>query len=60
MPETMYYTLTELSKMLGVSVLVLREEIKAGKLKASKVGGTDYVAEPHLKAFIEGKRIKVE
>lgn len=60
MREPNFYTLTELSKMLRVSLWVLREEIKAGKLKASKVGRTYYVAEPQLKAFIEGKRKRAE
>ena len=60
MPGTIFYSLTELSKMLAGSVLVLGEEIKAGKLTASKVGRTGYGAEPYLRAFIEGKRIRAE
>lgn len=60
MPETLFNTLTELSKMLGVSVWVLRKEIKAGELKASKFGRTHYVAEPHIRVFIEKKRKKAE
>ncbi|QTA89446.1 helix-turn-helix domain-containing protein [Desulfonema magnum] len=47
------YTLKELSKDLDIDVKVLREYIKKGHLRASKVGRTYLVSSVDLKAFLD-------
>ncbi len=50
--ETAVYDLRDLSKKLKISVRTLREYVKAGKLKAKKVGRAYYVTEPNLMDFL--------
>ena len=48
------YTLEELSDMLGITVYTLRNYIKKGKLKATKIGVCWKVSEENLKKFVNG------
>ena len=47
------YDLKDLSKKLKISVRTLRNYIKAGKLKAKKIGRAYFVTEPNLAAFLD-------
>ena len=49
------YDLKDLSEKLKVSVRTLRQYIKAGELKASKVGKRYLVTEDSLTAFVESR-----
>jgi len=49
------YDLKALSKKLGLTVRTLREYIKQGHLRASKIGRNYYVTEENLVAFVEAK-----
>lgn len=49
------YTLTEIEPILGVSHRTLLDYVKAGKIKAVKIGGKWKVSEENLKAFINGE-----
>ncbi len=53
--ETPIYNLKALSKKLTISVMTLREYVKAGKLKAKMIGRAYYVTEPNLMAFIDSE-----
>ena len=52
--EIVIYDLKDLSAKLKLKVRTLREYIKAGKLKAKKVGRSYYVLEPDLLRFMQG------
>ena len=47
------YDLKDLSIKLKISVQTLRTYIKAGKLKAKKIGRAYFVTEPNLAAFLD-------
>jgi hypothetical protein len=49
------YDLKDLEKKLKISIRTLREYIKGGKLRASRIGRAYYVTEPNLMMFIEGR-----
>ena len=51
--ETPVYDLKALSDKLNIGIRTLREYIKAGRLKAKKIGKAYYVTEPNLMAFLE-------
>ena len=51
--ETPIYNLKDLSKKLKISIRTLRKYIKAGKLKAKKIGRAYYVTEQSLMAFLD-------
>ena len=53
MNETPVYNLRDLSKKLKMSVRTLREYVKSGELKATKIGKAYYITEPNLLAFLE-------
>lgn len=48
------YNLHDLEKMLQVTQRTLYNYIKAGRLKAVKIGGTWRVTEENLNAFLNG------
>ena len=50
---TPIYTLKDLSGKLKISIRTLREYVKAGKLKAKKIGKTYYVTEHSLMDFLD-------
>ena len=50
--ETPIYDLKDLSVKLKISVRTLREYVKAGKLKAKKIGRAYYITEPNLLAVL--------
>ena len=50
---TPVYNLKDLSQKLNIGRRTLREYIRAGKLKAKKVGRSYYVTEPNLLDFLE-------
>ena len=50
--ETPIYDLKDLSKKFKISVRTLRKYVKAGKLKAKKIGRAYYVTEPNLMTFL--------
>ena len=56
MPETVLYSLEDLSRILRVSTEALKKEIEMGKLKAKKFGLTYYVPESYLMAFLDKKK----
>jgi excisionase family DNA binding protein len=49
--------LPELSEMLGVSVRTLREYIKRGELRASKIGRIYVVKPDHVDEFVSSKEV---
>ena len=53
--ETPIYNLKDLSKRLKISIRTLREYVKAGKLKAKKIGRAYYVTEQSLMAFLNSE-----
>lgn len=48
------YTVQELSKLLDVTIIILREYIRQGKLREQKVGGKWIVTYDSLKEFLDG------
>lgn len=54
-----HYTLSEISELLHISTRQLHNQIKSGKLPATKIFNKWQVSESTLKALIEeGKNIK--
>jgi predicted site-specific integrase-resolvase len=51
--ETPVYDLKSLSNKLNISIRTLREYIKAGELKAKKIGKAYYVTEHSLMDFLD-------
>ncbi len=49
------YNLKDLEKRLKVSIRTLREYVKRGELRASKIGRSYYVTDPSLMAFVESR-----
>lgn len=54
MADIKLYTLSEIAKLLNVSVRTLYNYIDNGRLKATKIGGKWLVTEESLKELIEG------
>lgn len=50
-----YYTLKEASEVVHIGVRTLREYVKDGKIKASKVGRSYLVGETELDRFIKSR-----
>jgi excisionase family DNA binding protein len=50
-----FYTLTEVSKRLGITTQTTRAYIKSGKLKAIRVGRPILVSDKNLKDFLRAK-----
>jgi len=48
----------ELTKILPVTPLTIREYIRKGRLRGSKIGKNWYVSKQDLEAFLEGDRVK--
>ena len=48
-----FYTLEQLSTELNITVRTLREEIKTGKLKASKKGNRYIMQRQDIKAWLD-------
>jgi excisionase family DNA binding protein len=48
------YTIEEASSLLDVNIRTLRSYIKAGKIKAVKLGRKVYIAEKYLEKFLLG------
>ena len=48
------YTTKEISDILGLTPITLREYIKGGRLKGQKVGGKWYLTEDSLRDFFNG------
>jgi excisionase family DNA binding protein len=49
------YDLKDLSKKLKISIRTLREYVKAGRLKAKKIGRAYYVTEQSLMTFLDSE-----
>lgn len=49
------YTLTDLEPILGVTHRTLQAYVKAGRLKAVKIGGKWKVSEEVLRNFVNGE-----
>lgn len=54
--EFRFYTLNEVSKIIGVTVRTLYRYIDEGKLKARKIGNKWQVTYKDLEAYIEGNK----
>lgn len=48
------YTTKEISGVLDLTPVTMREYIKSGKMKGQKVGGKWYITEDSLRAFFNG------
>ena len=53
--EKELYSVKELEKILPITPLTIREYIRKGKIKGSKIGKNWYVKKQDLEAFLEGK-----
>ena len=49
------YSVKELEKILPITPLTIREYIRKGKIKGSKIGKSWFVKKEDLEAFLEGK-----
>jgi len=52
------YSVKDLSKMLPITPLTIREYFRKGKIKGNKVGRNWYVTEENLESFLEGEDAK--
>ena len=52
-----FYTLEQLSNELNITVRTLREEIKDGKLKASKTGNRYVIQREDVKKWLDKSRV---
>jgi len=52
------YDLKEVVKLLGLNIQTVRQYIKEGKLKASKVGTHYMVTEEAIKDFLKATEVK--
>jgi len=50
------YSVRELEKILPITPLTIREYIRKGKIKGSKIGKSWFVKKEDLEAFLEGDR----
>lgn len=52
------YSVEDLTKMLPITPLTIREYIRKGKIRGGyKIGKNWYVTKENLEAFLEGKKI---
>ena len=56
--EKELYSVKELEKILPITPLTIREYIRKGKIKGSKIGKWWYVSKNDLEAFLEGDKVK--
>jgi len=54
--EKELYSVKELEKILPITPLTIREYIRKGKIKGSKIGKNWYVKKQDLEDFLEGDR----
>ena len=52
------YSVRELEKILPITPLTIREYIRKGKIKGSKIGKSWFVKKEDLEAFLEGDRVE--
>lgn len=52
------YDLKEVVKLLGLNIRTIRQYIKEGKLKASKVGTHYIVTEDAIKEFLKANEVQ--
>lgn len=52
------YSVKDLTKMLPITPLTIREYFRKGKIKGNKVGRNWYVTEENLESFLEGEDTK--
>lgn len=53
------YNLKEVVELLGLNIQTVRQYIKEGKLKASKVGTHYIVTEDAIKEFLKANEVQV-
>jgi putative molybdopterin biosynthesis protein len=58
MMEKTFYTLEQLAKMLGVSQRTIMREVKAGKLRAFKVGRALRFTSEAVQEYIQRQEVK--
>ena len=52
------YNLKEVVKLLGLNIQTIRQYIKEGKLKASKIGTHYIVTDEAIKDFLKANEVK--
>lgn len=52
------YNLKEVVKLLGLNIQTIRQYIKEGKLKASKIGTHYIVTDEVIKEFLKANEVK--
>jgi len=52
------YSVKDLTKMLPITPLTIREYFRKGTIKGNKIGKNWYVTEENLESFIEGEDAK--
>ena len=52
------YSVKELEKILPITPLTIREYIRKGKIKGSKIGKSWFVKKEDLEAFLEGDKVE--
>lgn len=52
------YNLKEVVKLLGLNIQTIRQYIKDGKLKASKVGTHYIITDEAIKEFLKANEVK--
>ena len=52
------YNLKEVVKLLGLNIQTVRQYIKEGKLKASKIGTHYIVTDEAIKEFLKANEVK--
>ena len=52
------YNLKEVVKLLGLNIQTIRQYIKDGKLKASKIGTHYIVTDEAIKEFLKANEVK--
>lgn len=52
------YNLKQVVKLLGLNIQTIRQYIKEGKLKASKVGTHYIVSDENIKEFLKANEVK--
>lgn len=52
------YNLKEVVKLLGLNIQTIRQYIKEGKLKASKIGTHYIVTDEAIKEFLKANEVK--
>lgn len=55
--EKDFYNLQEIAELLNMNLQTIRKYVRAGELKASKIGKQYIITKENLKAFIDSKQI---